>query len=196
MADSSSSSSPDRHLRLAAHWAATAIAHAQEEMLSSIQHNVTQATVETERQFEHLESLDTAYHESQHIWDRESRQIQQSVTDSSCAQLDTLSELVDRLESDLTELENQIGRAESAMGLSLTGRIEQFARFLGSSAAAVSFRSLGSTAPPGSASTGTGAGASAAGVPYLRQWAAKDIAVPHVTRISDYFDDEDNDNKQ
>ncbi|KAJ2659193.1 hypothetical protein IWW48_003629 [Coemansia sp. RSA 1200] len=187
MADSSPSSSSDRHLRLAAHWAATAIAHAQDEMLSSIQHNITQAAVETERQFEHLESLDSAYHESQHIWTRESRQIKQDIADSSCAQLDTLSGLVDRLESDLAELENQIGRAESAVGLSLTGRIEQFARFLGSSAAAVSFRNLGSTAPPDPTSTG------AAGVPYLRQWAAKDIAVPHVTRISDYFDDEDND---
>ncbi|KAJ2386475.1 hypothetical protein GGI23_006479 [Coemansia sp. RSA 2559] len=160
--------SPNHHLRLAAHWAATAIAHAQTEMLSSIHSNITQAKSETDRQSGLLESLDQSFCTSMALRDQEMKELEGEIK-SSCAQLDQLAKLANVLDKNIDELETQMGKAETAVGLSLTGRLEQLARYFGSSATAA-------------------IGGSNSGVPYLRQWAPKDKAIPQVVNVSDYLD--------
>ncbi|KAJ2537908.1 hypothetical protein EV175_006581 [Coemansia sp. RSA 1933] len=159
---------PDHHMRLAAHWAATAITHAQTEMLSSIQSNITQAKLETDRQTEILGSLDFSYTTSTALRDQELKELESGIS-GSCEQIDRFGLLVDALEQNIDELEAQMSKAETAVGISLTGRLEQLARFFGSSASAA----IGGANP---------------GVPYLRQWAPKDKAIPQVVKVSEYLD--------
>ncbi|KAJ1906974.1 hypothetical protein LPJ81_001050 [Coemansia sp. IMI 209127] len=160
--------SPNHHLRLAAHWAATAITHAQTEMLSSIHSNITQAKSETDRQSESLESLDQSFATSTALQEQEMKELECGIR-GSCDQLDQLAKLVDALDKNIDQLETQMSKAETAVGLSLTGRLEQLARFFGSSASAA-------------------IGGSNSGVPYLRQWAPRDRAIPQIVNVSEYLD--------
>ncbi|KAJ1662086.1 hypothetical protein IW140_006546 [Coemansia sp. RSA 1813] len=155
------SNEPDNdHLRLAAHWASTAITHAQTEMLSSIHHNTARTAAETARQAEILESLDRSYRTSTELHGQEMKELERGIT-ASCTQLDQLNRLVDALDANIADLDAQMSKAEAAVGLSLTGRLEQLARFFGPS---------------------TG------GVPYRRQWASKNKAVPRIVNVSEYLD--------
>ncbi|KAJ1878091.1 hypothetical protein H4R99_001165 [Coemansia sp. RSA 1722] len=89
------------------------------------------------------------------------------MVDQSCGQIERLGKLMDAVEKNLGELEDAMDKAEGAVGISIGGRLEQFAKMLGSSV--------------------SGGGASM-GVPYLRQWADKDKAVPKVISTGEYLD--------
>ncbi|KAJ1957558.1 hypothetical protein GGI12_004995 [Dipsacomyces acuminosporus] len=90
----------------------------------------------------------------------------------ACAQLESLNKLVDDIDQNLRQMESAVSKAESAIGMSLSGRLEQLAKFIGSTASGAQ----------GAGSRG------AAGVPYLRQWAPKEQAIPQVVNVSEYFD--------
>ncbi|KAJ2792522.1 hypothetical protein H4R21_006158, partial [Coemansia helicoidea] len=69
------------------------------------------------------------------------------------------------------EMEAAMGLAESAVGLTLGSRVEQFARFLHRSA--LQYAGADAARP--------------AGVPYLRQWAPREQAIPRVIDHTQYI---------
>ncbi|KAJ1820443.1 hypothetical protein LPJ75_000938 [Coemansia sp. RSA 2598] len=152
------------HLKLAAQWASSSINHAQTTVLSATQHRINQVAEKTERQQEILDGI-----ERQCLAIEATRQAEISgigeMVGRSCAQIERLGVLVDAVEKNLGEMELAMDKAEGAVGLSIGGRLEQLAKLLGSSVGA-------GTAP---------------GVPYLRQWASKEEAVPKVINTKEYL---------
>ncbi|KAI9500872.1 hypothetical protein GGI25_005018 [Coemansia spiralis] len=155
--DSNADNIPD-HLRLAAHWATTTIAHAQDSTLSNIQSHILHTQEETTRQQTLVDSINKQFATIQDTIQEETQVLGNMAV---CGQIDALGALLDALEKDLDVMEDQVSKAEAAVGLTLGGRLEQLARFLGPKR----------IAEPG--------------IPYLRQWAPK--ANINVTKVSDYI---------
>ncbi|KAJ1842884.1 hypothetical protein LPJ73_005659 [Coemansia sp. RSA 2703] len=150
------------HLELAAQWASVSLSRAQTEMLSTIETRI-QATQQTTHNHEAtIGSISSQYQTVQRLQRAEQARMVADVP-TVCEQIDRLGQLMDAVERNLGELEEAMGKAEAAVGISLGGRLEQLARFLSS-------------------------GGKPQGVPYLRQWAPKEQAVPKVIKTSDFLD--------
>ncbi|KAI8319490.1 hypothetical protein GQ54DRAFT_313527 [Martensiomyces pterosporus] len=155
------------HLLLAGKWADRALSTAQDDVLKDISQRIATAKDSTQR-------LTATAVESDQVLNQALASEKQALADEvrgTCAQLEVLGKLVDDIDQNLKQMERAMSKAESAVGLSLGGRLEQLAKFLG-------------TVTP--ASSGT----QVAGVPYLRQWAPREQAIPQVLRVSEYFDEQ------
>ncbi|KAI7821273.1 hypothetical protein BX661DRAFT_200742 [Kickxella alabastrina] len=160
---------PD-HLRLAAHWASTSIETAQSSLLSTIEDRIQTTTDRTNHQQTVLKSIESQYKAYQQLQQSETQALAKDL-ETSFEQIDRLGALVDAVEKNLDQLEVALGNAESAVGLTLGGRLEQLAtRFFGTGG--------GATA---------GAAESNAGVPYLRQWAPKEQGIPKIISTTEYL---------
>ncbi|KAJ1719722.1 hypothetical protein LPJ53_005557, partial [Coemansia erecta] len=147
---------------LAAQWASVSLSRAQTEMLSSIESRIQATEQTTHSHASTVDSISSQYQTVQRIQRAENERMLADVP-RVCEQIDRLGLLVDAVEKNLGELEDAMGKAEAAVGISLGGRLEQLARFLGS-------------------------GGKTQGVPYLRQWAPKEQAIPKVINTSEFLD--------
>ncbi|PIA13250.1 hypothetical protein COEREDRAFT_89707 [Coemansia reversa NRRL 1564] len=155
------------HIRLAGHWVDSTLTHAQSEQFSKIQEQITTATTHSTQTQTSISTIESQYNIASDIIQDERKVINRQLT-GAAIQLDKLSQLVDALDKNVIEMEEAMSKAEDAVGMSLGGRLEQLARFFGSSA-------LSNTS----------------GVPYLRQWAPRDSAIPKPINTSHYFNTTD-----
>ncbi|KAJ2827583.1 hypothetical protein FBU31_003131 [Coemansia sp. 'formosensis'] len=128
------------HLRLAAFWAANTVGSAQDEQLASLHAQIASASAVA-----HSHVAEDVSEQARQALEARAREQQQISNDirHPCAQLDRALTLFTALEANISELEAALSKAESAVGLTLSGRLTQLTRM------------------------GPGGG----GVPYLRQWA-------------------------
>ncbi|KAJ2450252.1 hypothetical protein EV183_004411 [Coemansia sp. RSA 2336] len=117
-----------KHLELVGHWADSTLTAAQAEQLSRVHERLHAAVPKTT-----VEQPDLV----------PKQQIVQEAQEAK-GQLDQLSYYLDQLEDNLVDMELAMGMAESSLGLSIRGRLEQLTRSFFPSPA----------------------------VPYLRQWPA------------------------
>ncbi|KAJ2814018.1 hypothetical protein H4S07_000220 [Coemansia furcata] len=134
-----SNNTPPEHLRLAAYWAATTVASAQDTQLASLHAQIASASTALNSHV--AEDVNEQARQALEVRAREQQQISNDIR-RPCAQLDRALALTAALEANIGELEAALSKAESAVGLTLGGRLSQLAR-------------------------GGGPGG---GVPYLRQW--------------------------
>ncbi|KAJ2802226.1 hypothetical protein H4R20_003362 [Coemansia guatemalensis] len=149
------------HIRLVGHWADATLTQAQGNQFTAIQERIATATTHSSQTQTTISSIESQYNIASDIIQEERKVIDRQLA-GAATQLDQLGQLVDALDKNVAEMEAAMSKAEDAVGMSLGGRLEQLARFFGSSALS-------------------------GGVPYLRQWAPRDSAIPKPIDINQYF---------
>ncbi|KAJ2087834.1 hypothetical protein GGI09_006472 [Coemansia sp. S100] len=113
------------HLRLAEYWANTSIAKAQDTQLSEIHSQLISAnTVASSHAVQELYDQTTQALESLTL---ERHQLTANMQ-MARGQLDTALVLVSALDANIAQMEAALSQAESAVGLTLGGRLSQLAR--------------------------------------------------------------------
>ncbi|KAJ2776798.1 hypothetical protein H4R18_005480 [Coemansia javaensis] len=152
---------PEQHLALAAQWADAALAAALDAPAAAVRGRVDAVERGVGAALQQAAELEARHAVAAELLGLERAALRQQM-DGLARQVDAVARLVDAVERNVAQMEDAMDRAESAVGLSLGGRLEQLARFLGR---------------PGAA----------AGVPYLRQWAPRDQAIPSVVDYREYI---------
>ncbi|KAJ2472745.1 hypothetical protein EV174_005790 [Coemansia sp. RSA 2320] len=151
---------PNEHLRLASYWVSTVVAKAQDTQLAQMHAQLASANTTLTLQTQTATELESQLAESTKQLTQERQALSHGIL-QTCGQLDQVNKLLEAIEQNVSQMETALSKAESAVGLTLAGRLEQFARQFHPSSL---------------------------GVPYLRQWAAtKSEAVPKVLKVDEYI---------
>ncbi|KAJ2715296.1 hypothetical protein H4R19_001279 [Coemansia spiralis] len=158
------------HLRLAGQWADAALHKAADAQVHEIQARaeaVSRTTADAQWQ---VAAIEAQHSVAADILRVEMAAVREQVG-GLAQQSDRLAQLMDALDRNVSEMEDAMRLAEGAVGMTLGNRVEQLAHFLKRSA----LQYAGASA------------AQPAGVPYLRQWAPRDQAIPRVIDHTQYI---------